>query len=69
MGGLKKKKKESGVGKLTSNNVSQIKVKLCLSMQQRHTAAAELQLHSFLTSALDRGERLTLCSARFTPGK
>jgi hypothetical protein len=29
-------------------------------MQRRHTAAAELQLHSFLTSALDEGERLML---------
>jgi len=54
---------------MNSNDISQIEVKLCLSMQQRHIAAAELQLHSVLTSALDRAERLIPRPARFTTRK
>jgi hypothetical protein len=32
------------------------KVKFCLSTPRRHTRGAKVQLHSFLTSALDKGD-------------
>jgi hypothetical protein len=44
-----------------------IKVKLSLCMSCRHTEGAEVQLHSFSTTALDRGERQTSNPGHFTP--
>lgn len=35
-----------------------VKVQFFLSMPQRHTGSVEVQVHSYLTSALDSGESL-----------
>ena len=44
-------------------------VNLSLSTLWGHVGGAEIQLHSFFTSALDVGQWSTLCLCRFTPGK
>jgi hypothetical protein len=44
-------------------------VNMSLTTPWRHIGGTEVQLHSFLTSALDGGEWSTSRSGRFTPGK
>jgi hypothetical protein len=44
-------------------------LRFCLSMTWGHTRKVEVQLHTFLTSALDTGQWLTSRPDRFAPGK
>jgi hypothetical protein len=55
----------------STDNLKQIMFILWFSpsMPSRHIRGAEVQPHSFLTSALDRGKRLTSRSGHFTPRK
>jgi hypothetical protein len=46
-----------------------IKAVVSSSRSQRHIGGKEVQLHSFLTSALDEGVRLNSGPGRFAPGK
>jgi len=41
--------------------------KFSLSTPRRHTGGAEVQLHSFVSSALNKGEWSTSRSGGFTP--
>jgi hypothetical protein len=49
--------------------VQTFEIKLFLTMPGRRILGAEVQLHSFLTSALDGAECSVLCLDRFTSRK
>jgi len=46
-----------------------VKVTLSLYKARRHRRRIEVQLHSVLTSTLDRGQRSASRHSKFTPGK